>query len=47
MRAPAWPGVLGRVLLAGAGAWALGWIFRAWLGIDLLLALAGGIYGCG
>jgi|GEM_PF-2158907 len=47
MRVASWPGLSGRVLLAGAGAWALGWIFQAWLGMDLLLALASGIYGCG
>ena len=47
MSRASWSDVPGRVLLAGAGAWALGWIFQAWLGMDLLLALASGIYGCG
>ncbi|CDM24776.1 hypothetical protein BN940_11591 [Castellaniella defragrans 65Phen] len=37
----------GRVLLAGAGAWALGWLFRAWLEADVLFAWANGAYGCG
>jgi len=46
MRA-AWCGALGRVLLAGAGAWALGWTFLAWREIDLLLVLFNRTYGCG
>ena len=47
MRAAAWSGALGHILLTVAGMWALGWTFLAWQGIDLLLALANGAYGCG
>ncbi len=43
----AWRGVLCRVLLAVAGAWALGWTFLAWREIDLLLVLFNRTYGCG
>lgn len=37
----------GRLLPAAAGVWGLPWVFKAWMDIDLLLALANGIYGCG
>lgn len=40
-------GAFGRVLLAGAGVWVLGWTFLAWREIDLLLVLFYRTYGCG
>ena len=35
------------VLLWLRAGWGLGWVFRAWLDMDLVLALVNGVYGCG
>lgn len=39
--------VLSGILLTGVGICLLSRVFQAWLGIDMLLALANGAYGCG
>lgn len=47
MRHMTWPVLLARASMAGAGAWALVWTFRAWQDAGLLLAIIKGTYGCG
>ena len=42
-----WPGILGYALFVGIGAWGLGWVLQAWLGVEMLLALTNGVFGCG
>ncbi|MFT0534331.1 hypothetical protein ACMHYJ_16090 [Castellaniella hirudinis] len=46
MRTASWLGGVGRVLMAGVGAWVLGWVFQAWRDGGLLMALVNGVYGC-
>ncbi|NYT57559.1 hypothetical protein H0A65_01325 [Alcaligenaceae bacterium] len=47
MKRMLWRRAFVQILLAGAGAVGLGWVFQAWLGADMLLAFANSTFGCG